>query len=118
MSKKETIKTLKDFNAHLRHEVHELKDKLKSSEEKAQGFFHEMVDAQLENYDLNCEIEKLKAENAKLKSQKGSIFTGPSKRETELERQLKSECMRADELSEQLEKYEKTKKGVKGRDNT
>lgn len=35
MKKKETISILKDFNAHLRNEVHELKDKLKEARQEA-----------------------------------------------------------------------------------
>lgn len=119
----ETVKALKEFNAHLRNEVRELKDKLKAEEQKGKGFFHDMIETQLDDFDLHIEIEnltaeveKLKAENASLKSQKGSIFTGPSKRETELERQLESECARANELSAQLDtvskRYEETQNAV------
>lgn len=79
MKKKETISILKDFNAHLRNEVHELKDKLKEAEEEAQSNYNDMIDTRLKNYDLLCEIERLRAENATLKSQKGSIFTDPEK---------------------------------------
>ena len=107
-------KILKEFNAHLRNEVHELKseksvlngeilelkDKLREAQEDAQSNYNDMLDTRLENYDLICKIKKLEVEIATLKSQKGSIFTGPSKRETELERQLESERMRVDELAE------------------
>lgn len=109
MSKKETIKTLKEFNAHLRNEVHELKDKLKAEEQKGKGFFHDMIETQLDDYELHAQIdkltaenEKLKAETAKLQSQKGSIFTEPSKKELKLERQLMSERAKANEYAEKL----------------
>ena len=88
-------KALKEFNAHLRNEVHELKtekselkdeismlvernqdlkDKLKSEKKRSQNFFTEMLRAQCECDDLNHEIERLKGENAALKL-KSSIFT-------------------------------------------
>lgn len=79
MTKKETIKAYKEFCAHLRNEVHELKDKLKEAQEEAQSNYNDMIDTRLENYDLLCKIEKLETENAALKSQKGSIFTDPEK---------------------------------------
>ena len=79
MTKKETIRAYKDFCAHLRNEVHELKDKLKKAEEEAQSNYNDMLDTRLENYDLICKIKKLEVEIATLKSQKGSIFTDPEK---------------------------------------
>lgn len=93
MTKKEIIRELKDFNAHLRNEVHELKieksvlngeileikDKLRKAQEEAQSNYNDMIDTRLKNYDLLCEIERLEAEIATLKSQKGSIFTDPEK---------------------------------------
>lgn len=93
-------KALKEFNAHLRNEVHELKnvvhelkcvistllernqeleDKLKKEKKRSQNFFTEMLRAQCERDDLKHEIERIKEENAALKSQKGSIFTDPDK---------------------------------------
>ena len=93
-------KALKEFNAHLRNEVRELKtekfelnnvismlternqeleDKLKKEKKRSQNFFTEMLRAQCECDDLNHEIERLNVENAALKSQKGSIFTDPEK---------------------------------------
>lgn len=88
-----SIKFLKEFNSHLRNEVHELKteksvlngeilelkDKLREAEEKAQSNYNDMLDTRLENYDLICKIKKLEVEIATLKSQKGSIFTDPEK---------------------------------------
>lgn len=92
-------KALKEFNAHLRNEVHELKtekselkdeismlvkrnqeieDKLKSEKKRSQNFFTEMLRAQCECDDLNHEIERLKGENAALKL-KSSIYTDPEK---------------------------------------
>ena len=85
-------KALKEFNAHLRNEVHELKnvismllesnqdlkDKLKSEKKRSQNFFTEMLRAQCECDDLNHEIERIKGENAALKL-KSSIFTDPVK---------------------------------------
>lgn len=85
-------KTLKEFNAHLRNEVHELKDvismlvesnqdlkdKLKSEKKRSQNFFTEMLREQCECDDLKHEIERLNGENAELKL-KGSIFTDPEK---------------------------------------
>ena len=79
MTKKETIKAYKEFCAHLRNEVHELKDKLKEAEKKSAGYFQDMIEIRLDNYDLLCKIDRLQAENDKLKSQKGSIFTDPEK---------------------------------------
>lgn len=105
----ETVKALKEFNAHLRNEVRELKDKLKAEEQKGKGFFHDMIETQLDDFDLHIEIEnltaeveKLKAENASLKSQKGSIFTSPTKKELSLKIQLMSERARANEYAEKL----------------
>lgn len=72
-------KILKEFNAHLRNEVRELKYKLREAEEEAQSNYNDMIDTRLENYDLICKIKKLEVENAALKSQKGSIFTNPVK---------------------------------------
>lgn len=77
MTKKETIKAYKDFCAHLRNEVHELKDKLREAEEEAQSNYNDMLDTRFENYDLICKIKKLEVEIATLKSQKGSIYTDP-----------------------------------------
>lgn len=95
----ETVKVLKEFNAHLRNEVHELKsekselknemsmllernqglkDKLKKEKKRSQNFFTEMLRAQCERDDLNHEIERIKGENAALK-QKSSIYTDPEK---------------------------------------
>ena len=92
-------KALKEFNAHLRNEVHELKsekselknemsmllernqeleDKLKKEKKRSQNFFTEMLRAQCECDDLNHEIERIKGENAALKL-KSSIFTDPVK---------------------------------------
>lgn len=85
-------KTLKEFNAHLRNEVHELKNvmsmllernqelekKLESEEKKSQDFFNEMLRAQCECDDLKHEIARTKEENAALKL-KSSIFTDPEK---------------------------------------
>lgn len=130
-----SIEFLKEFNSHLRNEVHELKsekselkgvistllernqdlkDKLKKEKKRSQNFFTEMLRAQCECDDLNHEIERLKGENAALKINR-SIYT-VSKRETELERQLESERMRADELSEKNEtlakRYEETQNTV------
>lgn len=79
MTKKETIKAYKDFCAHLRNEVHELKDKLREAEEEAQSNYNDMLDTRFENYDLICKIKKLEVEIATLKSQKGSIYTDPEK---------------------------------------
>lgn len=86
-------KILKEFNAHLRNEVHELKaekselngeilelkDKLREAQEDAQSNYNDMLDTRLENYDLICKIKKLEVEIATLKSQKGSIYTDPVK---------------------------------------
>lgn len=107
MKKKEIIRELKDFNAHLRNEVHELKDKLKEAEKKSAGSFQDMIEIRLDNYDLICKIDRLQAENDKLKSQKGSIFTGPSEKELRLERQLNSERERVDELTGKYETLQK-----------
>lgn len=88
----ETVKALKEFNAHLRNEVHELKDvistlvernqelddKLKKEKKRSQNFFTEMLRAQCECDDLNHEIERIRGENAALKL-KSSIFTDPEK---------------------------------------
>ena len=85
-------KALKEFNAHLRNEVHELKnvismlternkdlkDKLKSEKKRSQNFFTEMIRAQCECDELNQEIERLKVENDALKL-KSSIYTDPEK---------------------------------------
>ena len=79
MTKKETIKAYKEFCAHLRNEVHELKDKLREAEEEAQSNYNDMLDTRFENYDLICKIKKLEVEIATLKSQKGSIYTDPVK---------------------------------------
>lgn len=100
----ETVKALKEFNAHLRNEVRELKDKHNASEKCKIWAYNELLNAnnrlrmaesradryEFSNRLLKKEIEQLKG---------GSIFT-VSKRETELERKLESERMRADELSE------------------
>ena len=83
-------KALKEFNAHLRNEVHELKnvmsmlvernqdlkDKLKSEKKRSQSYFDDMIRAQCECDNLNHEIERLKGENAALKL-KSSIYTDP-----------------------------------------
>lgn len=88
-----SIKFLKEFNAHLRNEVHELKseksvlngeilelkDKLREAQEDARSNYNDMIDTRLENYDLICKIKNLEVENATLKSQKGSIYTDPVK---------------------------------------
>lgn len=117
MTKKEIIRELKDFNAHLRNEVHELKDKLKEAEKKSAGYFQDMIEIRLDNYDLLCKIDRLQAENDKLKSQKGSIFTGPSEKELRLERQLDSALERVDELIERNEtlqtRYDEAEQAVK-----
>ena len=116
----ETVKALKEFNAHLRNEVRELKDKHNASEKCKIWAYNEllntnnqlrMAESRADRYKfsnrlLEKEIEQLKG---------GSIFT-VSKRETELERQLESELRRADELSEQLDtvskRYEETQNAV------
>ena len=116
----ETVKALKEFNAHLRNEVRELKDKRNASEKCKTWAYNEllkannqlrMAESRADRYEfsnrlLEKEIEQLKG---------GSIFT-VSKRETELERQLESERMRADELSKQLDtiskRYEETQNAV------
>ena len=93
-------KALKEFNAHLRNEVHELKnvvhelknvismllesnqeleDKLKKEKKRSQNYFDDMIRAECECDRLNESVEKLQAENATLKSQNGSIFTDPEK---------------------------------------
>ena len=95
-----SIKFLKEFNAHLRNEVHEhkaqkselinlismlyesnqdLKDELKKEKKRSQSYFDDMIRAECECDDLNHEIERLKGENAALKSPKGSIYTDPVK---------------------------------------
>lgn len=95
-----SIKFLKEFNAHLRNEVHEHKaekselkgvismlleriqdinDKLKKEKKRSQNFFTEMLRAQCECDRLNESVKKLQAENAILKSQEKSIFTDPEK---------------------------------------
>lgn len=95
-----SIKFLKEFNAHLLEWGNELKSekcelkgvistlleriqklekKLESEEKKSQDFFNEMLRAQCECDDLNHEIERLKGENAAPKSQKRSIYTDPVK---------------------------------------
>lgn len=85
-------KALREFNAHLQKEVHELKnvmsmllkrnqeleDELKKEKKRSQNFFTEMLRAQCERDDLNHEIERLKGENAALKL-KSSIYTDPVK---------------------------------------
>lgn len=94
-----SIKFLKEFNAHLRNEVHELKsekselkgvistlleriqdlkDKLKKEKKRSQNYFDDMIRAQCECDNLNHEIERLKGENAALKL-KSSIYTDPEK---------------------------------------
>ncbi len=95
-----SIKFLKEFNAHLGNEVHELKsekselkgaistllernqdlkDKLKSEKNRSQSYFDDMIRAQCECDRLIEVVEKLQAENAALKSQKESIYTDPKK---------------------------------------
>ena len=75
-------------------------NQLRMAESRAERF-------KFSNRLLEKEIEQLKG---------GSIFT-VSKRETELERQLESERMRADELSEQLDtvskRYDEATQAVK-----
>ena len=92
-------KALKEFNAHLRNEVHELKseksdliklismlheiyqdlkDELKKEKKLSQSYFDDMIRAQRKCDWLNHEIERLKGENAALKL-KSSIFTDPKK---------------------------------------
>lgn len=120
MIKDEIISTYKEFNAHLRHEVRELKDKLAAADKCKTWAYNELLKAcnqlrmaesradryKFSNSLLEKEIEQLKG---------GSIYT-VSKRETELERKLESESMRADELSEQLDtvskRYEETQNAV------
>ena len=92
-------KALKEFNAHLRNEVHEhkaeksdlkdaistllernqeLEDELKKEKKRSQNFFTEMLRAQCERDDLKHEVARTKEENAALKL-KSSIYTDPVK---------------------------------------
>lgn len=93
-------KALKEFNAHLRNEVHEhkaekselinlismlyesnqdLKDELKKEKKRSQSYFDDMIRAECECDRLIEAVEKLQFENAALKNQKKSIFTDPEK---------------------------------------
>lgn len=86
-------KALKEFNAHLRNEVHELKhvisllaernqdlnNKLETEKKRSQSYFDDMIRAQCECDRLNESVKKLQAENAILKSQNGSIYTDQKK---------------------------------------
>lgn len=70
-----------------------------------------MAESRADRYEFSNRLLEKKIEQLK----GGSIFT-VSKRETELERKLESERMRADELSEQLDtvskRYEETQNAV------
>ena len=89
----ETVKALKEFNSHLRNEIHELKhvilllaernqdlnNKLETEKKLSHSYFDGMILAQCECDRLIEVVEKLQAENAALKNRKGSIFTDPDK---------------------------------------
>lgn len=94
---KDRAKALMKANRELGKQNARLLRLLEESEIRKNWAYSELLKA-------NQEITRIERE----RREKGSIFT-VSKRETELERQLESERMRADELAEQLKMYEKQK---------
>ncbi len=86
---------LSESNNRLSRQVEHLTQLLASSEDCKRWAYDELLKA-------NQEIIKIERE----RRESGSIYT-VSKRETELERQLESERMRADGLTEMLEKAKK-----------
>lgn len=117
----ETVKALKEFNAHLRNEVRELKDKLDASEKCKTWAYNELLKANCQLRVAESRADRYKFSNRLLEKEieqlkGGSIFT-VSKRETELERKLESELRWADELSEKYEtlakRYDEATQAVK-----